>query len=96
MMIKKKRLIIIILAVALLLLIPLISMAFTKEVNWDLSDFIVAGSLLLATGLLIEVALKIVKNKSHRIAVVMSIVVVLILIWMELAVGVFGSTISGN
>lgn len=51
---KNKRLIGILLTPILLLLVPLIAMQFTKEIYWKLSDFVVAGALLLSSGLIIE------------------------------------------
>ncbi len=86
---ENKRLIGILLTVALLLLIPLIAMEFTDEVNWTLLDFIAAGVLLLATGLMCELVLRKVKKTKHRIAICLAILAMLLLIWAELAVGIF-------
>jgi protein-S-isoprenylcysteine O-methyltransferase Ste14 len=55
---QNKRRIIIFVLVVLLLLIPFLAMQFTSEVNWTLSDFLVAGVLLFGTGLLIELAFR--------------------------------------
>lgn len=93
---ENNRLIGILLTVAFLLSIPLIAMQFTNEVNWTLSDFIIAGVLLLGTGLTIEAVVRTVKNKKTRIASVIGILVVLFLVWAELAVGVFGTPIAGS
>jgi hypothetical protein len=84
-----KRLFIIVLLVALLLLIPLIAMQFTNEVNWTLFDFIVAGVLLLGTGLLGEFVMRKINKIKYRIATCIALMVVLLLIWAELAVGIF-------
>jgi hypothetical protein len=73
---------------ALLLLLPLIAMQFTKEVNWTLSDFAIAGVLLFGTGLLCELAIRKIKNTQYRIAVVLAILVVLLFVWAELAIGI--------
>jgi len=90
------RLIAIVLAVALILLIPLIAMQFTNEVNWNLFDFVVMGSLLLGTGLMCELVIRKVKNKDYRIGILAVIVVALFLIWAELAVGIFGTPFAGS
>ena len=95
-MITQKRLIGIVLAVALILLIPLITMQFTNEVNWNLFDFVVMGSLLLGTGLMCELVVRKVKNKDYRIGILAVIVVALFLIWAELAVGIFGTPFAGS
>ena len=93
---KNKRLTIILLSVAFLLFIPLIAMQFTNEVNWNIFDFVVAGVLLLTTGLAIELVLRKVKKVNMRIVISIIILLMFILLWAELAVGIFGSTISGS
>ena len=93
---QNKRLIGIVLAVALILLIPLIAMQFTNEVNWNVFDFVVMGSLLLGTGLMCELVIRKVKNKDYRIGMLAVIVVALFLIWAELAVGIFGTPFAGS
>lgn len=86
---KNKRLIAILISIALLLLIPLIAMQFTTEVNWTFMDFIAAAILLLAAGLSIEYGLRKIKAKSYRIVLVLIILLALLLIWAELADGLF-------
>ncbi len=93
---KNKRLIAIVLTVAFLLLIPLIAMQFTDEVKWTLADFIVMGSLLLGTGLLCEFVIRNVKTFSRRFAICAAILLVFVLIWLELAVGIFGTPFAGS
>ncbi|MGB5273396.1 MAG: hypothetical protein WBN39_05015 [Flavobacteriaceae bacterium] len=93
---QKKRLLIIVLTSALLLCIPLIAMRFTEEVNWTLSDFIVAAALLLGTGFMCEFAIRKITNMKYRIMACVAILLVLLLIWAELAVGVFGTPFSGQ
>ncbi len=93
---KKTRLIGIVVTVALLLLIPLIAKQFTDEVNWTLSDFVAAGMLLLGTGLIFEIVMRKAKKIEHRIAICAATLTVLLLIWFELAVGIFGTPFAGN
>lgn len=93
---KNKRLLGIVIAVALILLIPLIAMQFTDEVNWTLSDFAVAGVLLLATGLMGDLVKRKVNKIKHRIVIYLAILVVFLLIWAELAVGIFGTPFAGT
>ena len=93
---QNKRLIGILLTVALILLIPFIAMLFTEEVNWSLLDFIVAGVLLLASGLICELVMRKVKKTRYRIIICLAILAVLILIWAELAVGIFGTPFGGT
>lgn len=79
-----------------LLLLPLIAMQFTTEVNWSGSDFVVAGILLFGTGGLIELALRKIKVSTQRVLVIAGILLVLFLVWAELAVGIFGTPFAGN
>lgn len=93
---KNKSLIIISTVVGVILLIPFIAMQYTGEVNWSLFDFIVAGALLFGAGLGIDFALKKVIKKEYRVLSVIGILVVLFLVWAELAVGVFGTPFAGS
>lgn len=93
---KNKRLIGIIITVAILLLIPALAMRFTGEVNWTAIDFVVAGVLLMGTGLLIELALRKVRSFRSRLAFCAVILVGLFLVWAELAVGLFGTPFAGS
>ena len=90
---KNKRLSIIVSIVFFLLLIPLIAMQFTDEVNWNLFDFVVAAALLLSTGLAIDFVIRKVKSTKYRIALAIIIFTILLLIWAELAVGIFETTL---
>lgn len=86
-MINKRIKIIVIISITILLM-PLIAMQFTDEVNWTLFDFIVAGALLLGTGFMCDLVLRKVKNKNYRIALCLGLLIILFLIWAELAVGI--------
>ena len=91
-----RRLQIIILIVTTLLLIPLIAKFFTDEVNWSLFDFIVAGIILMGTGLSGELIMRKVTKLSIRITLYALLLVTLLLVWIELAVGLFGTPFAGN
>jgi hypothetical protein len=86
---ETKRLIFIISLVALLLLIPFTTMLFTDEVNWTLFDFIIAGILLFTFGLLIETAIRNIQKRKYKILICSFILFMLIITWVELAVGIF-------
>ena len=93
---QNKRLISVMLTSAILLLIPLIAMQFTDEVNWNLFDFIIAGTLLIGTGLMLELVLRKTKKIKYRIIIVTALLIVFLLIWAELAVGIFGTPLGGH
>jgi predicted Na+-dependent transporter len=84
------------LLIIVLLLIPLIAMQFTNEVNWSIMDFVVAGLLLLGTSLTIELIRRKIKNSKLRIWIVAIIIILLLLIWGELAVGIFDTPFAGT
>lgn len=84
-----------IIATTAILLIPLTAMAFTDEVAWTLSDFIIAGTLLLGTGVLYEVITRVLNNK-YQVAVAIVLLGALFLIWAELALGLFGTPFAGS
>ena len=96
MIMQNKRLYIIVLIIAILLLIPLIAMQITDEVNWNLFDFVIAGVLLLATGLTCDFVIRKVNKNKFRILIFVVIFLMFLLIWAELAIGIFGTLFSGN
>lgn len=96
MLTQNKRLMGIVLAVPVLLLIPLIANQFTDGEGWSSFDFIVAGVLLLGTGLLCELVLRLVKKPGQRLIIVGVILLALFLVWAELAVGIFGTPFAGS
>lgn len=96
MTVQNKRLSGILLAVALLLLVPLVAMQFSTGVDWDLKDFIVAGLLLSGTGLTIELIIRKTKSNERRFLLAALVVIILVLIWGQLAVGIFGGLIMAG
>jgi len=59
-------------------------------------DFVVAGILLLLAGLMLEFVIRKAKKIKYRIAICLAILTIFLLIWAELAVGLFNSPLSGN
>ena len=96
MLTQNKRLIGILLSAGLLLLVPLIAMQFTKDVDWKLFDFVIMGTLLFGTGLICEFVLRKVKKTEYRLAICGAILVAFLLVWAELAVGIFGTPFAGS
>ena len=84
----------IVLAVAFILLLPLLAMQITDEVVWDLTDFAVAGTLLVGTGLTYELAARKAGNIAYRAAVGVALAAALLIVWINLAVGIIGT--EGN
>ena len=93
---QNRRLAAIVFIAIFLLAIPLIAMQFTPEVNWTLSDFVAAGVLLLGTGLTCELVLRKVKKFNHRVILCLTVLAIGFLVWLELAVGIFGTPLAGS
>ena len=79
-----------------LLLIPLIGMTITDEINWSPFDFFTMGSLLILLGIGINLVSSRVKNLKYGVLYIGVIVIIFMLIWAELAVGLFGTPIAGS
>ena len=82
--------------VGLLLSIPLIVMQLTDEVNWSFFDFIIMGIMLSITGLALGIITKKIKYYKYRNIFIAIIIMIFLLIWAELAVGLFGTPFAGN
>jgi hypothetical protein len=80
----------------LLLLLPLIGMFFSNEINWSFFDFIIMGILILSLSFSIKQVLKTTKNINYRILIITVILILFLLIWAELAVGVFDTPFAGS
>jgi len=72
----------------LLLCIPLIGMiVFPSEVQWTLFDFVVAFLLFAITGLFLAYMPK--RFNDNRLLYSGIIIIIMIVMWLELAVGIF-------
>ena len=80
----------------LLLLLPLLGMFVSNEVNWSFFDFIVMGILILSFSFGIKQVLKTTKNIKYRILIIGIILILFLLLWAELAVGIFGTPFAGS
>ena len=72
------------------LLVPLVAMQYTTEVNWQLGDFVAFGVLFFAAG---SCGLFVLRRFAGRQKIVLFALAVsaFVLLWAELAVGVFTS-----
>ncbi|SEM53142.1 hypothetical protein SAMN05421856_10432 [Chryseobacterium taichungense] len=96
-MITQKQKTTIIFAVpALLLAAAFFANLLMKDWNWSIFDFIVATVILFGTAFFVN--LVVLSNKTFITKVLVSFVILLIvcLVWIELAVGIFGSPFAGN
>lgn len=93
---SNKKLFYILVVAAIITLLALVAMQFTDEVKWTSFDFIIATILLFGTGLTLEFLLRKVKKIEYRIIIFIALFIVLLLTWIELAVGMFDSPFAGS
>lgn len=84
------------LATCALLSLPAVAMFFTDEVKWGPGDFLVAAVLLGGTGLLLEFAVMRLPTLKRRVLAGGAVVLALLFVWVELAVGIVGSPFAGS
>lgn len=80
----------------LLLLFPLVGTLVSNEVNWSFFDFIIMGILILSMSFGIKQVVMTTKNTNYRVLIIGMILLVFILIWVELAVGIFDTPFAGS
>lgn len=93
--IRKRRLLFSGLVISLLL-IPAIGNLVSDEVNWSLTDFVIGFFLPVGTGFSVDLILTKVKSRRNRLFLVLGILFLLVTVWAELAVGVFGTPFAGS
>jgi len=71
-------------------------MTITDEINWGPFDFIIMGSLLIFLSIGINFASNRAKNLKNRVLYIGILVIIFMLIWAELAVGLFRTPFAGS
>ena len=89
-----KKLSVLTLGVGLVLLAPLMAMQFTDEVAWTATDFVAAGALLFGAGMAYVVVTT--HTRAHPLPVAILIAGLLLLVWVQLAVGLFDAPFAGT
>lgn len=84
-----KKYIVVVLFVLFLLLIPFTMMLLTDRIRWSLLDFTIAGILLVITIFTIHFIFRKIKNTKYFIVTSIAFLILMLLIWIEIAVGVF-------
>ena len=79
-----------------MLLIPLVGMTVSNEINWSLFDFVTMGSLIISLSIGINFVRNRVKYLKNRVLYIGILVMIFMIIWAELAVGVFGTPFAGS
>ena len=78
------------------LIIPLVLTLTLSDFNWDTLDFVVGGLLIFSFGVYLTMLWKSKKSRKQKHLFFWIGVLILVLIWMELAVGIFGTPFSGS
>jgi len=79
----------------LVLLLPLIGVILF-DLDWNIFDFLIMGLLILFFSIAINLILNHLKSSKLRLILVLMSVILFLLIWAELAVGVFGTPFAGT
>ena len=92
----KIRTLILLISLLLLLLIPFVEMQYSNEVKWSLNDFIIMGVILLSFGIIINTIIYHVVAFNKRVILISTLIILFLLLWAELAVGLFNSPFAGS
>ena len=79
----------------LVLLLPLIGVILF-DLDWNIFDFLIMGLLILFFSIAINLMLNHLNSSKLRLILVLMLVILFLLIWAELAVGVFGTPFAGT
>lgn len=83
-----------VLAAVLLLTLPLVAMQVTDQVVWTLFDVAFMGTLVVGSGVLLELVLARTDHTVYRAAAGLALAAAFLLVWVNGAVGIIGS--AGN
>jgi hypothetical protein len=64
--------------------------------NWSIADFVIAAAILLIAGMVYWIIIKKIHSNKNRVIGVSVLIVVLVLVWTELAVGLFNTPLGGS
>lgn len=79
-----------------LLALPAVAMLFTAEVNWGPEDFAIGGALLLGTAFVLDRLLGSGLSRRTMALAAGAVLLALLFVWAELAVGLVGSPLAGS
>ena len=79
----------------LVLLLPLIGVILF-DLDWNIFDFLIMGLLILFFSIAMNLILNHLNSSKLRLILVLMLVILFLLIWAELAVGIFGTPFAGT
>ena len=77
------------------LLVPVMGVIFF-ELDWSGFDFLFMTLLILSFSILINFILYYLSSSEFKFLIIFILVIIFILIWAELAVGIFGTPFAGS
>lgn len=96
MTLEKQKTTIIFAVPALLMITAFLGNLFVEGWNWSPFDFAMAAVLLFGTAFFINLVIKSKKPLLTKLMICFIILLLLALVWIELAVGIFGTPFAGN
>ena len=66
------------------------------ELDWSRFDFLVMALLILSLSILINLILYYTDSSKLKLLLIFIVSILFLLIWAELAVGIFGTPFAGN
>jgi|TARA_B000000475_G_C15734722_1_gene340208 hypothetical protein len=66
------------------------------DLDWSGFDFLVMASLILSLSIFINLILYYLNSSRLKLLLVFILVILFLLIWAELAVGIFGTPFAGS
>lgn len=91
-----KRFLILLFSLESLLLIPLIGKLAQGDVTWYGVDFLIMGIMLFLLTVGITLVLHFVKQRNKRVILLLFLIAFFLVLWIELAVGVFDIIFAGT
>lgn len=80
----------------LLLVVAIAERLQPSEVNWSGFDYLIAGLLVFTAGFTLETVMHRWRQHKMRWWIIAVVLLIFVLLWLELAVGIFGSPIAGS
>lgn len=80
----------------LLLLVPLIGTIISDAVQWDVYDFLIAAVLLAGIGMAFNLVASSYKKNTKLVVIGIGFAALIVLLFIELAVGIFGTPLAGS
>ena len=79
-----------------ILLFPFVASVLSKEFNWSFFDYCISGILIFSSITIFSMITALKLTKRNRIILASIFILVILILWIELAVGIFDSPIAGN